>query len=108
KVIECDRIVPGAGFAAVRDLLLTDPNRAVHGVDVYRGWLPDLVDQATDGLSGSQFDIPDALRRCDVGIPPAGTAAAPHYTPPSEDLAQPGRVSFPTLAPHAVTTRSAR
>ena len=97
KVIECDRILPGAGFAAVRDLLLTDPDRAVHGVDAYRVWLQDLVDEATEGLSGSQFDIPDALRRCDVGIPPVGTAAAPYYTPPSEDLAVPGRVWFPTL-----------
>ena len=97
KVIECDRIVPGAGFAAVRDLLLTDPDRAVHGVDAYRVWLQDLVDEATNGLSGSQFDIPEALRRCDVGIPPVGTAAAPYYTPPSEDLAVPGRVWFPTL-----------
>ena len=97
KVIECDRILPGADFAAVRDLLLTDPDRAVHGVDAYRMWLQDLVDEATEALAGSQFDIPDALRRCDVGIPPAGTAAAPYYTPPSEDLAVPGRVWFPTL-----------
>ena len=52
KVIECDRILPGAGFAAVRDLLLTDPDRAVHGVDAYRVWLQDLVDEATDGLAG--------------------------------------------------------
>ena len=35
RSIECD-IVPGAGFAAVRDPLLTDPERAVHGVDIYR------------------------------------------------------------------------
>ncbi len=71
KVVECDRILPGAGFAAVCDLLQTDPDRAVHGVDAYRLWLQDLVDEAIDGLSGSQFDIPDApasLRRRD----PAG------------------------------------
>ena len=97
KVVECDRILPGADFAAVCDLLLTDPARAVHGVDAYRTWLQDLVDEATEGLSGTQFDIPDALRRCDVGIPPVGTAAAPYYTPPSEDLSLPGRVWFPTL-----------
>jgi uncharacterized protein (DUF885 family) len=97
KVVECDRILPGAGFAAVRDLLLTDPDRAVHGVDAYKVWLQDLVDEATEGLAGAQFDIPDALRRCEVGIPPAGTAAAPYYTPPSEDLTRPGSVWFPTL-----------
>ena len=97
KVVECERILPGAGFAAVRDLLLTDADRAVHGVDAYRGWLQDLVDEATEGLSGSQFDIPDVLRRCDVEIPPVGSAAAPYYTPPSEDLSVPGRVWFPTL-----------
>ena len=94
---ECDRILPGVGFDAVRDLLETDPARCVEGVDAYRQWLQDVSDDATARLNGSQFDIPTPLLRCDIGIPPEGSAAAPYYTPPSEDLSQPGRTWFPTL-----------
>ena len=97
KAAECERILPGAGFEEVRDLLSSDPERAVHGVDAYRAWLQEITDDAIDRLDGTQFDIPDPLRRCEIGIPPEGSAAAPYYTPPSEDLSRPGRTWFPTL-----------
>jgi uncharacterized protein (DUF885 family) len=97
KQVECDRILPGQGFDAVRELLSTDPGRCIHGVDAYRQWLQDVSDDATARLNGSQFDIPDPLLRCEIGIPPEGSAAAPYYTPPSEDLSEPGRTWFPTL-----------
>ena len=97
KQQECERILPGAGFDAVRDLLSTDPGRCIDGVDAYRQWLQDVSDDATTRLRGKQFDIPEPLLRCEIGIPPEGSAAAPYYTPPSEDLAQPGRTWFPTL-----------
>ena len=94
---ECDRIVAGASFAEVRRLLETDRSRAVHGVDAYRAWLQEITDDAIERLDGSHFDIPEPLRRCEIGIPPEGSAAAPYYTPPSEDLSHPGRTWFPTL-----------
>lgn len=97
KAHECDRIVPGAQFGEVRDLLERDPARSIDGVDAYRDWLQDTSDAATELLDGWQFDVPVPLRRCDIGIPPEGSAAAPYYTPPSEDLSQPGRTWFPTL-----------
>ena len=97
KRIECDRIVAGGSFDEVRAFLETDPSRAVHGVDAYRAWLQEVTDDAIDRLHGTHFDIPDPLRRCEIGIPPEGSAAAPYYTPPSEDLARPGRTWFPTL-----------
>jgi uncharacterized protein (DUF885 family) len=97
KAAECERIVAGAGFDEVRDLLSTDPARCIEGVDAYRQWLQDVSDEATARLNGAQFDIPEPLLRCDIGIPPEGSAAAPYYTPPSEDLSQPGRTWFPTL-----------
>jgi uncharacterized protein (DUF885 family) len=97
KQQECDRILPGAGFEAVRDLLSTDPARCVHGVDAYRQWLQDVSDDATARLNGTQFEIPEPLLRCEIGIPPEGSAAAAYYTPPTEDLSQPGRTWFPAL-----------
>jgi uncharacterized protein (DUF885 family) len=97
KRAECDRIAPGASFDEVRELLSTDPARCIDGLDAYRAWLQEVSDAATATLDGWQFDIPEPLRRCDIGIPPEGSAAAPYYTPPSEDLSQPGRTWFPAL-----------
>lgn len=97
KDAECERILPGAGFDAVRDLLINDPNRSIHGVDAYRSWLQYVTDEAIDGLSGREFDIPASIARCEVRIPPEGSAAAAYYTPPSEDLQRPGRTWFPTV-----------
>ena len=97
KDAECERILPGAGFEAVRDLLINDPNRSIHGVESYREWLQYVTDEAIDGLAGVEFDIPDSIRRCEVRIPPEGSAAAAYYTSPSEDLTRPGRTWFPTV-----------
>ena len=97
KAAECDRILPGAGFEEVRNLLVTDPDRSIHGVDAYREWLQELTDATTARLNGVQFDIPPPLDRCVVGIPPEGGGAAPYYTPPTEDLARPGHTWFPTM-----------
>ncbi len=97
KDAECERILPGAGFEAVRDLLINDPNRSIHGVESYREWLQYVTDEAIDGLADVEFDIPDSIRRCEVRIPPEGSAAAAYYTPPSEDLVRPGQTWFPTV-----------
>lgn len=97
KDVECERILPGQGFEAVRELLINDPNRSIHGVDAYRSWLQYVTDEAIDGLSGVEFDIPASIARCEVRIPPEGSAAAAYYTPPSEDLSRPGRTWFPTV-----------
>lgn len=97
KAVECERILPGAGFEAVRRLLIEDPDRSIHGADAYREWLQYLTDEAISGLSGTEFDIPESVRRCEVHLPPEGSAAAAYYTSPSEDLSRPGRVWFPTV-----------
>lgn len=97
KELECERILPGGSFEQVRQLLIADPDRSINGIDAYREWLQYLTDEAIAGLDGRQFDIPPSIRRCEVRIPPEGSAAAAYYTPPSEDLARPGRTWFPTV-----------
>jgi uncharacterized protein (DUF885 family) len=92
----CERILPGAGFAEVIHLLDTDPDRAVHGHDAYREWLQAITDDAL-ARSHAHFDIPEVMDRCEALIPPAGSAAAPYYTTPSEDFTRPGRTWYPTL-----------
>ena len=98
KRVECERILPGAsGYEEVRDHLNRAPDQLLQGSDAYRDWLQEVSDAATAKLNGWQFDIPEQLLRCDIGIPPEGSAAAAYYTPPSEDLSTPGRTWFPTV-----------
>jgi uncharacterized protein (DUF885 family) len=92
----CEQILPGASFAEVLHLLDTDPDRAVHGADAYREWLQSITDEALR-RSHEHFEIPDVMNRCEALIPPAGSAAAPYYTSPSEDFSRPGRTWYPTL-----------
>ncbi len=94
--VTCARILPGAGFAEVVELLDNDPGRAVHGVDAYRAWLQDVTDEALE-RSAPYFDIPEVMNRCEVLIPPEGSAAAAYYTSPSEDFSRPGRTWYPAL-----------
>ncbi|MCI0344447.1 MAG: DUF885 domain-containing protein, partial [Chloroflexi bacterium] len=104
KAIEVERILPGGSFEDVRELLLHDPKRLIHGVDAYREWLQYVTDEAISGLDGRQFDIDPSIRRCEIHIPPEGSAAAAYYNPPSEDLKRPGTAWFPTIGRNAFPT----
>lgn len=97
KAVECDRIIPGAGFEAVQQRLNEDPEYSIDGVEARRDWLQDVVDAAIEALDGTEFEIPEPLLRCEVAIPPEGSGAAPYYTGPAEDLSTPGKVWFPTM-----------
>jgi uncharacterized protein (DUF885 family) len=92
-----DRISPGASVEEATELLETDTSRAVAGVEAYREWLQVLHDDALTALHGTHFEIPEEIRRMEVMIPPAGSAAAAYYTGPSEDFARPGRTWWPTM-----------
>jgi len=94
----CEQILPGGSFAEVIELLDTDPSsaRALHSPDEYRAWLQEMTDEAL-ARSKDHFEIPDVIDRCEARIPPAGSAAAPYYTSPSEDFTRPGRTWYPTL-----------
>jgi uncharacterized protein (DUF885 family) len=90
-----DRILPGAGVPAVAQLLSTDPERCLVGVEAFQAWLQELHDRAISDLDGVHFEVPDAVRRVQVTIPPPGGPLAAYYTPPSEDLTRPGRTWWP-------------
>jgi uncharacterized protein (DUF885 family) len=92
-----DRVLPGESLDAVIEHLETDPNRAIEGVDEFRGWLQDLLDTTIAELDGVHFDIPDPVKRVEAMIAPPGGAAAMYYTGPSEDFSRPGRTWYPTL-----------
>ncbi|PLS76787.1 MAG: DUF885 domain-containing protein, partial [Actinobacteria bacterium] len=89
------RIAPGQPLKAVTALLDADPTRSIEGVDAFRRWLQDRIDQAVESLDGRHFDIPAPLRHLEACIAPPGGAAAMYYTPPNEDFSRPGRIWYP-------------
>ena len=104
-VATCAEIKPGASFAEVVELLETDPARLQPSVAAYRDWLQALTDEAL-ARSAEYFDIPEVMNRCDVMIPPEGSAAAAHYMPPSEDFSRAGSTWYPTMGRTKVPTWS--
>ena len=74
-----------------------DPRYVVSGTDALLARLRALTDATVERLSGNEFTIDESIRFCDVRLAPEGSAAAPYYTPPSEDLSRPGTTWFPTL-----------
>ncbi|WP_133915267.1 DUF885 domain-containing protein [Streptomyces sp. NBC_00582] len=94
---EAERILPGAATPWVALAHLDEHGKHIEGVDEVRDWLQGLMDQAIEALDGTHFELADRVRRVESRIAPAGSAAAPYYTPPSEDFARPGRTWLPTM-----------
>ncbi len=97
-----DRFFPAATLVEAKSYL--DEATAIEGTGPWRDWLQDLTDETTEALQGTYFDIAPELIRCEVMLSPAGVAAAPHYSPPSEDLRVPGRTWFSTLGQERLAT----
>jgi uncharacterized protein (DUF885 family) len=62
-----------------------------------RAWLQQVTDETTASFNGRYFDIPEKMLRCDAVLAPPGSAAAPYYTPPSEDFSRSGRTWLPVI-----------
>ena len=59
--------------------------------------LKEFTQQAIERLDGVYFDVDPRIKFCDARIAPEGSAAAPYYQPPTEDLSRPGTTWYPTL-----------
>ncbi|SPE64269.1 hypothetical protein SNS2_5596 [Streptomyces netropsis] len=93
---EAGRILPGAGpWEALAHLDAHGSH--IEGVEETRVWLQQLMDEAIEALDGTHFDLAPPLRAVESRIAPAGSAAAPYYTSPSEDFSRPGRTWLPTM-----------
>ena len=91
-----ERIAPGKGVEAAKELLETDPARAIEGEAEFTVWMQELQDRTIAALDGTHFDIPDPVKNIEALIAPPGGALAMYYTPPSEDFSRPGRTWYPT------------
>jgi uncharacterized protein (DUF885 family) len=93
---EAGRVLPGAAPAeAMR--YLDEHSAAVDGAEQARVRLQQMMDDAISSLDGTHFDIAEPIRTVQAMIAPAGSAAAPYYSPPSQDFSRPGRTWLPTL-----------
>jgi len=94
--IEAERILRGSTpWEAMRHL--DSHAEVIEGVDAVRDRLQRLMDDAMASLSGTHFDLADPIKVIQARIAPAGSAAAPYYTPPSQDFSRPGQTWLPTL-----------
>ncbi|WAU81088.1 DUF885 domain-containing protein [Streptomyces sp. Qhu-G9] len=94
---EAEKVLPAAGTPWVALAHLDEHGRHIEGVDEVREWLQGLMDQAIEELDGTHFELADRVRKVESRIAPPGSAAAPYYTPPSEDFSRPGRTWLPTM-----------
>ncbi|MFF5160338.1 DUF885 domain-containing protein [Streptomyces sp. NPDC000348] len=94
---EAEKILPGARTPWVALAHLDEHGRHIEGVDEVREWLQGLMDRAIESLDGTHFDLAERVRKVESRIAPAGSAAAPYYTPPSEDFSRPGCTWLPTM-----------
>ncbi|MFI9566837.1 DUF885 domain-containing protein [Streptomyces rishiriensis] len=94
---EAEKILPGARTPWVALAHLDEHGRHIEGVDEVREWLQGLMDQAIESLDGTHFELAERVRKVESKIAPAGSAAAPYYTGPSEDFSRPGRTWLPTM-----------
>ncbi|MGX1268559.1 DUF885 domain-containing protein [Streptomyces phaeoluteigriseus] len=94
---EAEKILPGAATPWVALAHLDEHGKHIEGVDAVRDWLQGLMDQAIDALDGTHFELAEPVRRVESCVAPPGGAAAPYYTPPSEDFSRPGRTWLPTM-----------
>ncbi|MQY21595.1 DUF885 domain-containing protein [Nocardia macrotermitis] len=94
---EAEKILPGAETPWVALAYLDEHGKHIEGVDEVREWLQGLMDRAIADLDGTHFELAAPVRKVESCIAPAGAAAAPYYTQPSEDFSRPGRTWLPTM-----------
>ena len=92
------RIKPDAkSLREVADYLESAPDQVIHGSDALLAKLKEFTEAAVKKMDGEHFDIDPRIKFCDARLAPEGSAAAPYYMPPSEDLSRPGTTWYPTL-----------
>ena len=93
-----NELLPGAAsLVAVAEHLDSDPARAIVGTEELLTRLKAFTAATVIEMDGVHFDIDDRIKFCDARIAPEGSAAAPFYINPSEDLSRPGTTWYPTL-----------
>ncbi len=100
-----DQIKPGAkSLREVADVLDNDPKYIIKGEENVIKYLQDFTDAAMVRMDGEFFEIDERIKICEARLAPAGSASAPYYNPPSEDLSRPGTTWIPMLGKDYVSS----
>ena len=87
----------------VADTLDNDPKYKVVGAENVIKYLQDFTDAAMKRMNGEFFEIDPRIAICQARLAPEGSASAPYYNPPSEDLSRPGTTWIPMLGKNEVS-----
>ncbi|HEX7601598.1 MAG TPA: DUF885 domain-containing protein, partial [Polyangiaceae bacterium] len=87
-------ILPGASLPEVTALLEADPARAAGSVERFLDFVRERQSRALEELSGTHFDIPDAIRKIEVKLAPPGGPLGAYYVPPNEDFSRAGTIWY--------------
>lgn len=97
-------IKPGAKtLREVADVLDNDSKYKIIGKENVIKYLQDFTDAAITRLDGEFFEIDPRVKTCEARLAPEGSASAPYYNPPSEDLSRPGTTWLPMLGKNEVS-----
>ena len=100
-----EQIKPGAkSLREVADVLDHDPRYVIKGKENVIKFLQDFTDAAIKRMDGEFFEIDERIKICEARLAPEGSASAPYYNPPSEDLSRPGTTWIPMLGKDEVSS----
>ena len=100
-----EQIKPGAKtLREVADVLDHDPKYVIKGKENVIKYLQDFTDAAIARMDGEYFEIDERIKVCEARLAPEGSASAPYYNPPSEDLSRPGTTWIPMLGKDHVSS----
>lgn len=100
-----EQIKPGAKtLREVADVLDHDPKYVIKGKENVIKYLQDFTDAAIKRMDGEFFEIDERIKICEARLAPEGSASAPYYNPPSEDLSRPGTTWIPMLGKDEVSS----
>ena len=100
-----EQIKPGAKtLREVADVLDHDPQYVIKGKENVIKFLQEFTDAAIKRMDGEFFEIDERIKICEARLAPEGSASAPYYNPPSEDLSRPGTTWIPMLGKDEVSS----
>lgn len=100
-----EQIKPGAkSLREVADALDHDPRYVIKGKERVIKFLQDFTDAAIKRMDGEFFEIDERIKICEARLAPEGSASAPYYNGPSEDLSRPGTTWIPMLGKDEVSS----
>ena len=100
-----EQIKPGAKtLREVADVLDRDPKYVIKGGENVIKFLQDFTDAAIKRMDGEFFEIDERIKICEARLAPEGSASAPYYNGPSEDLSRPGSTWIPMLGKEEVSS----